>query len=65
MTNLENKLFAALAAVYSTLDEDACSCGSRSWYGDDHDTACPLYYKTDARKAIKAYERKQGARSTR
>lgn len=23
-------------------DGDACTCHARSWYGSDHDTACPI-----------------------
>lgn len=26
-------------------DEDDCDCADRSWYGPQHDTACPLYGK--------------------
>lgn len=57
MTRLEKQLVAALAALRSTCDDDACTCASRSWYGDDHDTACPLTYVTEADKAIRAYHR--------
>lgn len=24
------------------LAEDSCDCGDRSWYGTEHDSACPL-----------------------
>lgn len=27
----------------------ACTCAERSWYGVDHDTACPCYYTKAAR----------------
>ena len=42
----------ALSALVSTIDEDACSCGTRSYIGEGHDSACPLTYIDDAADAI-------------
>ena len=36
------ELLAELSHVLACLDEDTCSCAVRSWYGEGHDTACPL-----------------------
>jgi len=45
-------LLAALQTLISTIDEDACTCASRSWYGTTHDSACPLTYYNEALAVI-------------
>jgi hypothetical protein len=32
-----------LKAEISLTSEDSCDCAKRSWFGDDHDSACPCY----------------------
>ena len=56
VNKMTNPKLDALKALVSTIDEDACSCASRSWYGQDHDTACPLTYVKDAEAAIRELE---------
>jgi hypothetical protein len=46
-------MLTILQAVYSTLDQDACTCSARSWYGTGHDTACPLAYVEQIRDVIR------------
>lgn len=46
------ELLSALRTLRSTIDEDACTCADRSWYGNTHDSACPLTYIEDVDKAI-------------
>lgn len=38
--DLESVLSAC--GVVSDYDEVECDCNDRSWYGDDHDSACPV-----------------------
>ena len=40
------RLLDALQAIAH--DEDACTCHQRSWYGEGHDTQCPLRIAADS-----------------
>lgn len=40
--DLEGKTIDDLIDDCLSLDEDACTCDDRSWYGREHDTVCSL-----------------------
>ena len=46
------ELCKALAALTSTVHEDACTCDERSWRGPGHDSACPVSYVHQAEAAL-------------
>src|SRR5262249_3381614 len=46
------ELCRALAALTSSLYEDACTCDERSWRGPGHDSACPLTHIHQAEAAL-------------
>lgn len=45
LDDMDKRLLARVMTVLNALYPDGfpqCTCGERSWYGSDHDTACPL-----------------------
>lgn len=45
-SDLEEVLDAC--AITTEYDYAECDCAERSWYGDDHDTACPVRIAREA-----------------
>jgi hypothetical protein len=46
------ELRKVLAALTSTVHEDACTCDERRWRGPGHDGACPVSYVQQAEVAL-------------